>query len=99
MEPRNERQEKEALLEFVSALNSLELAVLIHKKQTPNAVRAVASRLLNRLKYTTNYKAMLDVRDAKDPVGMIAYYWQPINDNGGVECVLAYEPELRISIA
>ena len=99
MEPRTVAQEEEALLEFVSALNSLELAVLIHKRQTPNAVRAVAGRILNRLKYTTNYKAMLDIRDSKDPVGMIAYYWQPINDNGGVDCVLAYEPKLRLSIA
>ena len=97
MEPKTVTQEKEALLEFVGALNSLEIVAQIHKRQTPNALRAAASRIMSRLKYTTNYKAMSDFRDAKDPVGMIDYYWKPIIDNGGVEVVLAYEPELRLS--
>lgn len=99
MEPRTVAQENEALLEYISALNSLELAVLIHKRQTPNAVRAVASRILPRLKYSVNYKVMSDVRDSADPIGLLSKCWKPINDNGGVHCVLAYETELKLSVA
>ena len=98
MEPKNERQEKEALLEFISALNSLELVKALHVRQTPNAIRAAASRILSRLKYTTNYKAVYDIGRDKNPIKRIDYYWQPINDNGGVGVVLEYETELRLAM-
>jgi hypothetical protein len=96
MEPTNVRQEKESLLEYVSALNSLELAALIHVRQTPVALRTVASRILQRLKYTDNYKAIYDISQDKNPLARMEYYWDPIKRNGSINEVLGYEAEFKL---
>lgn len=99
MEPRNPMQEKEALVEFVGVLNTLELAALIHKHSPfpMKELRNCGRRMLPRIKYTTNYICVQRVIESPLPDAEIKTLWKPINANGGVNVVLNYETELRFS--
>ncbi len=92
MNPQNLQQQREMLLEYVSALNSLELVKLIHTRQTSNALRSAAQRIQTRLKYDVVYEAMSRLaQDMKNPSDRLDYYWQIVNKSGGVQNVLSFE--------
>jgi hypothetical protein len=93
MEPKTDIQDKEALLEYVGCLNTLELAWAIHNKNS--ALRQTARNLLSRIKYTTNYHCMKRVIQSPLPDAEVKTLWKPINDNGGVHVVLEYEQEVK----